>query len=374
MSKRAADVERGQLRAARARINAAQMINNEIARFPIPAEIGSFLTGPWYESAQLVLLKFGDRSDQWKQLAETTTGLIHSLRPVESGNPALESASAISNGLKQWLLSLQHDEQACEQAISIIEYTFLRVARGEDLERTQSSPIPVAEKARVSGDQTTHLEDIAIGQWFQVDARKGGTLRIQLAMMQEDEQRLLFCNQAGAKVQSLDYTSFAKLLEDKKATRLLSDASFSRALAAVVNIDTQEALAQLTGVTIAGQERETSATLSEPNLGTELPRLKIESEEPTAPDLPDSGVPDLPMGTWLGFHDVDPPLLAKLALHDKVRRLFIFVNRKGIEQRRLQENEYLALLQDGEVDILETKTNFREQVERARERMKRHQT
>jgi hypothetical protein len=130
----------------------------------------------------------------------------------------------------------------------------------------------------------------------------------------------------------------------------------------------------LTGVTIAGQERETSATLSEPNLGTELPRLKIESEEPTAPDLPDSGVPDLPMGTWLGFHDVDPPLLAKLALHDKVRRLFIFVNRKGIEQRRLQENEYLALLQDGEVDILETKTNFREQVERARERMKRHQT
>jgi len=76
----------------------------------------------------------------------------------------------------------------------------------------------------------------------------------------------------------------------------------------------------------------------------------------------------------LGFHDVDPPLLAKLALHDKVRRLFIFVNRKGIEQRRLQENEYLALLQDGEVDILETKTNFREQVERTRERMKRHQT
>ena len=50
------------------------------------------------------------------------------------------------------------------------------------------------------------------------------------------------------------------------------------------------------------------------------------------------------------------------------------VSSRAIEQRRLQENEYLALLQDGEVDILETKTNFREQVERARERMKRHQT
>ena len=79
------------------------------------------------------------------------------------------------------------------------------------------------------------------------------------------------------------------------------------------------------------------------------------------------------MGTWLGFHDVDPPLLAKLALHDKVRRLFIFVNRKGIEQRRLEEDEYLRLIESGQVDILETKVNFREQVERARERMKRHQ-
>lgn len=80
------------------------------------------------------------------------------------------------------------------------------------------------------------------------------------------------------------------------------------------------------------------------------------------------------MGTWLGFHDLDPPLLAKLAMHDKVRRLLIFVNRKGIELRRLHEDEYMELLQDGQVDILETKTNFREQVERARQRMARHQT
>ncbi|MEP5567242.1 MAG: DUF1631 family protein [Halioglobus sp.] len=374
MSKRAADVERGQLRAARAKINAAEMINEEIARFPIPADIGSFLTRPWYESAQLVLLKFGDRSDQWAQFKKTTTALIDSLQPHDGEKPPLESVSAISSGLNQWLLSLQHDEQACEQALSVIEYTHLRVARGEQVERVQTSPIPVSEKARAPGDQTTDLEGIGIGQWFEVDARKGGTLRIQLAMMQEDEQRLLFCNQAGAKVQSLDYASFAQLLEEKKARALLSDTSFSRSLAAVVNIDSQEALTQLTGEALPGQEREENAAQDEPNLAEDIPPLKVESEEPSEPDLPDSGVPDLPMGTWLGFHDMDPPLLAKLALHDKVRRLFIFVNRKGIEQRRLEENEYLELLQSGQIDILETKTNFREQVEKARERMKRHQT
>lgn len=375
MSKRAADVERGQLRAARARINAAEMINEEIARFPIPAEIGSFLTGPWYESAQLVLLKFGDRADQWTKFKQTTSALINSLQPAEDGKPALESVSAISSGMKQWLLSLQHDEQACEQAISVIEYIHLRVARGEDIERAMTGPIPVSEKARAAGDKTVNLDGVTSGQWFEVDARKGGTLRIQLAMMQEDEQRLLFCNQAGAKVQSLDYASFAQLLEEKKARHLLADTSFSRALAAVVDIDNQAALAQLTGEAGPGQhEPEGKEPTAEFDLASEIPPLKVESEEPTTPDLPESGVPELPMGTWLGFHDMDPPLLAKLALHDRVRRLFIFVNRKGVEQRRLDENEYLTLLQDGQIDILETKTNFREQVERARERMKRHQT
>jgi hypothetical protein len=107
---------------------------------------------------------------------------------------------------------------------------------------------------------------------------------------------------------------------------------------------------------------------------TELPPLQVESEPNPEPDLPESGIPELPMGTWLGFHDVDPPLLAKLAMHDKVRRLLIFVNRKGMELRRLPEEEYLDLLQQGQVDILETKTNFREQVELARQRMARHQT
>ena len=379
MTKRAADVERGQLRAVRARITAAQMINQQTARFPIPSEIGQFLTGPWYESAQLVLLKFSDGSEQWQQFSRTTEALMNSLQPADQGATQLESVAEISKGLNQWLLSLQHDEQGAEQAISTIEYVHLRVARGEDIERSNTQPLP--EENRSSREETSPpaIADIDLGQWFQVEARKGGTLRIQLAMKQDDEQRLLFCNHAGAKVQSMDYASFARLLEEGKASTLDADLSFSRTLAATVGINTQEALCELTGATLPGQPEEQTAPIQEaPTLEAgpdgELPPLEVASEEPAEPDLPESGVPELPMGTWLGFHDVDPPLLAKLALHDKVRQLFIFVNRKGIEQRRLTEHEYLALIQDGQVDILETKMNFREQVEQARERMKRHQS
>ena len=67
-------------------------------------------------------------------------------------------------------------------------------------------------------------------------------------------------------------------------------------------------------------------------------------------------------------------MLAKLALHDKVRKLLIFVNRKGVELRRLEEDDYFALIEEGQVDILEARNNFREQVERARARLQRHQS
>ena len=51
----------------------------------------------------------------------------------------------------------------------------------------------------------------------------------------------------------------------------------------------------------------------------------------------------LPMGTWLGFHDGDAPLMAKLAVHDPELNLYIFVNREGIKMRQLNQQELIAL-------------------------------
>ncbi|WP_075998885.1 DUF1631 family protein [Pseudohalioglobus lutimaris] len=424
MVQRTADGERGQLRAARAKEVAATMINKEITRHPIPADIGYFLTRPWFESAQLVLLKYGENSSQWQEISAATSNLMATLAPQEEGGPAAEAGAEAIQQIRRWLLSLQHDQQQTEEAISTIEFTQLRVAKGMDIERSATSLIPIA-KSSPQTEENSSLNGVETGQWYQVEARKGGILRIQLAMMQPREQRLMFCNHAGARVQSMDYRAFAELLERGKAKHLDTGVSFSRSLAAVIGVDTPEALSRLTGepaaamanadpvpapapapATAAAPKRQPksppadtekgalteeptitpAAVVTEPPPATqppspapkpevsELPPVQVESEPNPEPDLPESGIPELPMGTWLGFHDLDPPLLAKLAMHDKVRRLLIFVNRKGIELRRLPEEEYLALLQEGQVDILEAKTNFREQVEMARKRMARHQT
>jgi chemotaxis protein histidine kinase CheA len=72
------------------------------------------------------------------------------------------------------------------------------------------------------------------------------------------------------------------------------------------------------------------------------------------------------MGTWLGFHDGDTPLMAKLAVHDTVQDSFIFVNREGIKMRSLNKRELFSLINNNLVEILEARSNFREQVTRAR--------
>jgi len=75
----------------------------------------------------------------------------------------------------------------------------------------------------------------------------------------------------------------------------------------------------------------------------------------------------LPMGAWLGFHDGATPLLAKLAVHDKDLDMYLFVNREGLKMREMSRRELLALMDAGQVDILETRSSFRSQVSRAQD-------
>ncbi len=68
------------------------------------------------------------------------------------------------------------------------------------------------------------------------------------------------------------------------------------------------------------------------------------------------------MGAWLGFHDGDMPMMAKLAVHDPENNKFIFVNRKGVKLREVGASEMARLIDEGLVDILEAHSNFRDDV------------
>lgn len=73
---------------------------------------------------------------------------------------------------------------------------------------------------------------------------------------------------------------------------------------------------------------------------------------------------NLPMGTWLGFRDGDEATLARLAVYDRERDHYIFVDCEGKKIQQLGGRELLIRITRGVVDILEARSGFRDEVAR----------
>jgi hypothetical protein len=334
MAQRAAETETGRARAAEARQKAARMINDCLAKFPAPASIGEFLKGPWFASAQLVILKFGESSRQWASMSETTRTLLDSIQTAEQVSEErrryiFEVVTSIPKEIKRWLLSLHHDSDAVDEAVGLIEFTHLRVLRQQPLELENIAPITGVEESAVpESQQNDRLRAMKTGQWFCIDDEDKPEQRVQLSLNLERHQQLLFTNQAGLKVLQLDYPRFMELLTQRKIKRLRQHVSFSICLARAAGIDSVECLKAL---------------------------LQPVGDEPGGPA-------DLPMGAWLGFHDGETPLLAKVAVHDPQRDMYVLVNRQGLKLLEVSRPDLLSLMDQGLVEILETSSSFRKQV------------
>jgi hypothetical protein len=75
------------------------------------------------------------------------------------------------------------------------------------------------------------------------------------------------------------------------------------------------------------------------------------------------------MGVWIGFHDGETPMMARLAVHDTDHDNFIFVNREGAKIRQASQQEMLSLIDQGLLEVLETKSNFKEAITEFRKKM-----
>jgi len=382
MAQRVAETESGQARAADARQRAAQMINARLQEFPAPASIGEFLKGPWLASAQLVLLKFGLDSEQWGKMSETTHTLLDSVQtpgdapegapegaPEDRRQYIFEVVTRLPKDIKRLLLSLHHDSDAVSDAVGMIEFAHLRVLRQQPLELETIAAIELPGDTPPPGDsqRADTLRAIKAGQWFLIDNTDGAAVRVKLSLNMEQQQKLLFTNHAGLKALLLHYAEFAELLTAKKVTRLHQRAGFSTCLARAAGVDTVEALQALTGIVVPEPPPVEEAPPSHP---AEPPAAVTPAPEPPAIEKspnPVQLISGLPMGAWLGFHDGATPLLAKLAVHDKDLDMYLFVNREGLKMREMSRRDLLALIEQGQVDILETRASFRSQVSRAQD-------
>jgi hypothetical protein len=256
MAQRLIDAERGRIRVAQSKEQAAAIINAALEMYPAPAEIGEFLKGPWYESAQLVLLKFGKSSPEWEIVSRTTMNLLESLQPPPADQEQqaahrqhiFELISQLEQDLGHWLLSLQHEGQAVANAVELVAFYHAKVLRKQSFELEKIPPIAPPHNPRPEQCQDQALNALEEGQWFILDTENSLSLRAKLVIRLDDEQQLLFTNQAGLKVLQKSFSEFARLMSTGKVIMLDTGASFSRCLARCAGLETEEDLDEHTGV------------------------------------------------------------------------------------------------------------------------------
>jgi len=465
MVQRVVETEAGKVRTAAAKQEAARMINAALQKYPAPEDIGEFIKGHWYTSAQLLLLKFGLDSEQWKGMAATTETLLNSLQSLDDADESRRQhifavVTQLPKDMRRCLLSLHHDTEAVNEAMGLVEFTHLRILRQQPVELQHIDPIVVEDEHILAGEarHSNALKKWPEGQWFMLE-QGGSWLRAQLVLKIEQSQQLLFTNMAGIKVLQLSYEGFSQMLLDKKAAPLYSGASFSLSLARAAGVNSVEILNALTSAMgdtetepatgsapAANAQRETApepdaelppdflpaedvddflpddgsaeAGLEAPSLADlERDELSLEpgieedfdAEQPGADEAGDDrdperiafeketrrflidediqgGAPDqddspgqeedqpavperrinLPVGVWIGFHDGDTPTMARLAVYDPEEDHFIFVNRKGMKVRQISRQEFLDLIDNNLVEILEASSNFRDAVSEIR--------
>jgi len=469
MSQRAIETEQGRLKILRAKTLVAQMINSLLESHLATAEIASFLKGPWYESGQLVMLRFGADSEQWEAMSKVTKSLLQSLqfqvsdsgKSDQKGRQRQEVFTVITElprELRKWLLALAHDEDSINQAIGTIEHTHMAVLRQQGIDLAKIDPIPLDDISteEVSEATRTFMSKVEPGQWFIDSSDSTDPLRMQLVLILESEQLLLFTNHAGIKVKLESFSNFFHAIETGNYAPLYHDSTFSRALIAAAKStlqnETEEAKPELESQKVPAQspsaedqeqlqreydaannaklerqkirkaqreqaeleqrikqkelddkflseQAETQRTLREQ---AEARRIKLDKEaaehlrneeyqqrkrerERTRQALlsiasDNASVThgqqrlenefNLSTGTWVGFHDGATPLLAKLAVHDKDGDIYTFVNRTGVKQRELGAKELGALMERGLVDVIQTRSTFREEVIRKQNKHK----
>ena len=208
MARRVVEMAKGKEKKTEAAAAAAQMINTALQQYPAPAEVGQMLQGPWYDSAQLVLLKFGPDSDEWAEMCKVTDTLLDSVQVLEPEPEGRRQhlfrvVTLLPKKLKQWLLSLQHDNNAVNDAVSVVEFAHLCMLRGSPLETTAIEPLPLPTAAGASDKGEESADGAEVGQWYLIEGQEA-PLRARIIFRLQDERQLLFANRAGMECLRLD--------------------------------------------------------------------------------------------------------------------------------------------------------------------------
>ena len=371
---------------------AAWLLNTEITQVELPESVAQFIASDWYESGVCIAQEHGFDSTQWRTFTDTTQLLVDVVQPVSRTNSdelrrLHITMQQISITLSKQLVSLKNDAEAVASTVGLIEYAMLRNLRDEDLGLKQVVPISGGDgnTLPINASDLTAL-NLKPGNWFLMQTADGA-IRVRFVGSLINNYYLIFMDLLGNRALRKSLHEFQRLIASGELRCLEAQDSFCLAMSSA--IDLCEALSFEASSRPEPTPKTPDYGLAENNQtdptqndsasllqheqtevkGTEQwrPTLNKNQDQPSAfadPPQENSTIVKLqiPMGTWLGFHDRDPPLMAKIVACDLEKNSYIFTNREGIKMRELTVPQLVALIDRDMIDILERRTNFRETI------------
>ena len=371
---------------------AAWLLNTEITQVELPESVAQFIASDWYESGVCIAQEHGFDSTQWRTFTDTTQLLVDVVQPVSRTNSdelrrLHITMQQISITLSKQLVSLKNDAEAVASTVGLIEYAMLRNLRDEDLGLKQVVPISGGDgnTLPINASDLTAL-NLKPGNWFLMQTAEGA-IRVRFVGSLINNYYLIFMDLLGNRALRKSLHEFQRLINSGELRCLEAQDSFCLAMSSA--IDLCEALSFEASSRPEPTPKTSDYGLAENNQtdptqndsasllqheqtevkGTEQwrPTLNKNQDQPSAfadPPQENSTIVKLqiPMGTWLGFHDRDPPLMAKIVACDLEKNSYIFTNREGIKMRELTVPQLVALIDRDMIDILERRTNFRETI------------
>ncbi|MDA0788965.1 MAG: DUF1631 family protein [Proteobacteria bacterium] len=391
--------ETGRLRSQRSKIEAARLINEQARGKSLTPAIISFLHGPWYDSLQILLLRFGLDSPEWFRAGKLTETLIWTYQPIDNEDEEVRKRDQqrlyriienLPGEIRDLLLALEAD--AVDEALGVIENEHVQIMSGFELETEQPPPIAINEEAfnhattvsRILLRKVTRLEP---GQWF-IFEEGGREVRIKLALMLSDIKQLVYTNRNGMKALQKSFDEIAYYLSSSVIRPINHQDVFSTTYANYYNgiVASYHEKQQRVAAAEQAAKREAAAqeaadqqaideakTLAQEKEQAEKARLKAEQEARMAHareqaekaenaervrEMTDA-VHGLHVGARLRLPRADGvlddcKLAVKLAAADKM----IFVNQSGMKVGDYTNDQLVQLLVAGLAEIQEAGVEF----------------
>jgi len=372
-----------------ARRAVGEQVSQKIGNATFPGTLAEFIGGDWFEAGVALAKNLGTDNDVWQEYGEITEQFVALFGLADTQSKvAAANGDELPHRVRKLLEQVGLSSERAKSAGDMLEYLLLRHASKQMPAKTLAPVILDGQSTEDWSKATvTSLSEVGIepGQWYRIQQPEG-VRRLRLCGAFGHNSYLVFMDFAGARALRLSVEEFANLLRSGEATQLDTRETFSRALVEAAEAKSEwlagQQAAQAKAREQASQvaEQDAAALASERQAAAQrlhdaeqrargqseaLPASQSESGDRTLsadPPFDTNTVLQLqiPIGTWLGFHDREPPIMARVAVRDLDKDSYIFTNREGIKLRELTVPQLVTLIERDMVDILERKTSFRE--------------